>query len=378
MVSGCGNKPGFLGTGQGRKAPRIRMSCYATSTVGTTYADPATLGQHSYKSSKGEGNGIIYTCRGGHIDIAHLRKGADWTAFLAERTLQQLKAGRNKFSFKLYEPSKYYVKVQYPDHWKYLPEEQKKKIAREVAIGLGQYFSFVACTWHEIVTWFGYRPFVLYPEFASSFSWEDNYPNLLGTHIAAEALQNTELEYDQAVTRGLTRVLEDLDPQSKKTAFKAAEKMRGKWFSGDFLFLISLKGRNLDIGLDDGHITPWLVPRLEECPGAVPKDSPVPTLDFLDDHGFSVKLEIEPREVEKNKILRAAYPNTRNRAKRIEPAVHFRPIMEHIERDAEKKFGRVGPGHSNSNKYPQYDKEETCDKTTMGDSVAVSKAGSRK
>jgi hypothetical protein len=82
--------------------------------------------------------------------------------------------------------------------------------------------------------------------------------------------------------------------------------------------------------------------------------------------------------VEKNKILRAAYPNTRRRGKRIEPAVHFRPIMEHIERDAEKKFGRVGPSHSNSNTYPQSDKEKTDDKTTMGDSVAVSKAGNSK
>lgn len=364
MVGGCGNKPGFLGAGRGRKAPRIRMSCYATSTVGTTYADPLRLGNHSYKSGKGEENGIIYTCRGGHIDIAHLRKGADWTAYLAERTLQQLRAEKTKFSFKLYEPSRYSVEVEYPEHWSSLPEEQKRKIAREVSIGLGQYFSFVACTWHEIVTWFGYRPFVLYPEFASSFSWEDNYSNLLGTHIAAEALRDTENEYDHAVTQGLIRVLEELEALPKETAVEAAEKMRGKWFSGDFLFLISLKGRNLDIGLDDGYITPWLVPGLDRCPAAVPKDSAVPTLHFLRDYGFSVKLEIEPKEVEKNKILRAAYPNTRKRPKRIEPAVHFRPIMEYIERDAEKKFGRVGPGHSKSNMSPRNDRRKEFDNET--------------
>ena len=115
ILSGCGNKPGFRGVGKGRKTPRIRMSCYATSTVGTTYADYQRLGEHSYKSGKGEQNGMIYTCKGGHIDIAHLHKGADWTAFLAERTLQQLMANKTTFSFKLYEPSKYFVQVEYPE-----------------------------------------------------------------------------------------------------------------------------------------------------------------------------------------------------------------------------------------------------------------------
>lgn len=378
VLSGCGNKPGFHGVGHGRKAPRIRMSCYATSTVGTTYANPRRLGQHSYKSSKGEENGIMYTCRGGHIDIAHLRKGADWTVFLAERTLDQLKANKTKFSFKLYEPSKYFVHVEYPENWRSLPDEERQQIAREISIRLGQYFSFIGCTWHEIVTWFGYRPFVLYPEFASAFSWEDCYSNLLGVNIAAEALRDTQHEYDEAVTQALIRELDSQGPQPKKTAVRAAEKMRGKWFTGDFLFLINLKGRNLDIGLDDGHITPWLVPSLDECPGAKPKDSPVPNLDFLADYGFSVKLEIEPREVEKAKILKAAYPNTKKRSKRIEPAVHFRAIMNQIEREAEKKFGRVGPGYSNPATGPQPNIRQADDNENMGDSAVVSKAGHKK
>jgi hypothetical protein len=378
VLSGCGNKPGFRGVGERRKAPRIRMSCYASSTVGTTYANPQRLGEHSYKSGKAEENGIIYTCRGGHIDIAHLRKGADWTAFLAERTLEQLEANKTKFSFKLYEPSKYFVHINYPEHWRSLPDEERRQIAHELSIRLGQYFSFIGCTWHEIVTWFGYRPFVLYPEFASSFSWEDGYSNLLGTHIAVEALRDTEHEYDEAMTLALIRELDSQGVQPKNTAVKAAEKMRGKWFSGDFLFLISIKGRNLDIGLDDGYITPWLVPSLDECPGAEPKDCPAPNLDFLADYGFSVKLEIEPREVEKDKILKAAYPNTKKRSKRIEPAVHFQAIMDQIEREAEKKFGRVGPGQSNSTTEPQPNAREANDNANTGDSAAVSKAGNKK
>jgi len=339
LLGACGHKPNFLGYGQGKKPPRIRMSCYATSTIGTTYANPQRLGIHSYYGGKSEKNGILYACKAGHIDLGHLRKGADWTAFFAERTLEQLRAHKAKFSFKLYEPSKYFVQVKYPENWRALPEDEREEIAREVSIRLGQYFSFIGCTWHEILTWFGYRSFVLYPEFPSSFSWEDTYSNLLGTHIAATALRDTKREYDEAMTVALFRELESLGPQPRKVGIRAAERMRGKWFSGDFLFLINIKGRNLDIGLDDGFVTPWLVPSLDECRGAQPKDYPTPNLDFLADYGFSVKLEIEPREAEKGKILKIVYPDSRKRGKRIEPAVDFAAIMDYIERDAEEKFG---------------------------------------
>ena len=202
LVGSCGHKPGFRGSGKtGRKPPRIRLSCYATSTVGTTFTDPHRLGMHSYKSAKSEKNGIIYACKGGHIDLGHLRKGADWTVYLAEQTLEQLKRKKTKFSFKFYEPSKYFVELTYPENWKALAEDQRDEISRDISIRLGQYFAFIGCTWHEILTWFGYRPFALYPEFPSSFSWEDTYSNLMGTHGAATALRDTEREFDEARVR---------------------------------------------------------------------------------------------------------------------------------------------------------------------------------
>jgi len=377
VLGACGHKPDFLGPGETRNPPRIRLSCYASSTIGTTFSDPEHLGIHSYRGSKSERNGIVYTCQGGHIDIGHLRKGADWTAFLAERTFDQLDRDRTKFSFKLYEPSKYFVHVTYPDNWRTLPEQERDRIAREVSIKLGQYFSFIGCTWHEILTWFGYRPFALYPEFPSSFSWEDTYSNLLGTHIAAAALQDTEHEFDEAMTLALSRELEALDAQPRKTAIRASEKMRGKWFSGDILFLINIKGRNLDIGLGDGLVTPWIVPSLDECPGAQPKDYPAPNLDCLGEYGFSARLEIEPKETEKRKILKIVYPDSKKRGKRIEPAVDFAAIMGYIEQDAEEKFGRdVGPTASDCRIESQPNMSGRNANT--GDSAVVSKAGRKR
>ncbi|MEL6865514.1 MAG: DUF4056 domain-containing protein, partial [Bacteroidota bacterium] len=41
------------------------------------------IGPHQYLGSREEQNGIIYTTRGGFIDLGHLRDQADWTAYLS-------------------------------------------------------------------------------------------------------------------------------------------------------------------------------------------------------------------------------------------------------------------------------------------------------
>ena len=69
-------------------------------------------------SGPSEKNGQVYTCKAGHIDLAHLRKSADWTAVLAKKTFKCLMKDKRKFSFELREPSTYYVTLTYPDNWK--------------------------------------------------------------------------------------------------------------------------------------------------------------------------------------------------------------------------------------------------------------------
>jgi len=336
----CSYQPNFLAFRDAKSPPRIRMSCYASSTVGTTFADPEHLGLHGYSYGGSEKTGIVYTCKAGHIDIAHLRKAADWTAFLAEKTLEQLRKNRTAFSFKLYEPSRYFVKISYPQKWKDLSYAEKEIISRHLSIRLGQYFAYVGCTWHEILTWFGYRSIGFYPEFPSAFSWEDSFSNLLGTHIASMALRDAGHEYDESMTIALYRELKKLDVQPRRTAIRAAEDVKGLWYSGDFLFLVEMKGRNFDIGLDDGYVTPLIVPSASECEGIVAQPYPVPNLDLLSKYGFSVKLEIEPREWEKDKILKVVYPGSKKIEKRLEPAIHFARIMDYIKEDAAKRYGR--------------------------------------
>ncbi len=306
--------------------PRVRLGSYATSTPGTKFIDINSLGRHSYYNFLFENNGIVYTCRGGHIDIAHVRIGADNVRYLYYKTRRNFIRTRPEFTFKLnVEPSTYFVKLEYPPGWEDLTRKERRQIADELALELSQYFTFTMTTWHEVLTWFGYKCMGFLPEQPSAFSWEDIYSNLIGIRIGAQAIRDEEHSYNEAVTVAIKRELEDLQAQPRHTAWRAAEKMRGKWFDG--LLLIDMRERNFDIGLDDGFVTPTLVPGV--CEGAEPQSYPVPTLDKFHEYGFTMVLEVEPREFEKDKILKIIYPKGGHR--RIRPTEHIPVVIDYIK-----------------------------------------------
>lgn len=307
--------------------PKYRRGSYPSSTLGTSFLDMEDIGRHAESFS--EKNGIVYTCKAGHIDLVHVRQNADWTAYLAAKTFQTIMDNGSGFSFRSTEPSLYIVGVGYPENWNDLSLEEKKRIAREVSIKTGGYLTFSAGVWHEMLTWFGYKRSGFYSELPSAFSWEDMFSNLLGTHIGTMALEDHELSFRQAVTLNLERELKKLQIQPGSMARQASEQVRGIWFSGHTPFFFKMMGRNFDTGIDDGFITPWVVPGICECQDV--ESYPVPVLDFSE-YGFSIKFEIEPREWEKDKILDVVYGNSKERPKRIQPAIHFAPIMEHIKK----------------------------------------------
>jgi len=340
LIAGCGYQPNLYDEhGIGR--PRPRVGRYATATIGgATFTEIEDLGLHKYYSAGNlEGNGIIYTCQAGHIDLAHVRKSADWTAYIAERTYALMQKGQTHLRLLLSDPVHYSMTINYPCDWDERPLEERDRLAREASIALGQYVSFLGSTWHEIITWFGYRNVPLYPEFPSSFSWEDSFSDLLGTHLGSRALRDTEHSFDESMTLILDAELEKLGAQPKTIAAQASRQVEGQWYSSGFLFLVDMKKRHFDIGLDDGAITPWIVPDLDACPQAKAQSYAVPTLEPVFDLGFYVKVEIEPGGLERDRLLRAAYPEIETPPRKIVPAVHFHPIMAHIKTEAGEKYG---------------------------------------
>jgi len=324
---------------QFKQPPQRRIGSYAGSILATSFLDAHRLGFHSYGFNPFEKNGIVYTCKAGHIDTYHVREFADWTAYLAAKSFRHLANNDRKFSFRLKEGDRCFVRLTYPDSWKYLSPQEKEQVAHDISIELGRYFSYTAATWHEILTWFGYRCTGILPEFPSAFSWEDNFSNLLGTYVGAAALRDTERTYNEAVAAALESQLLMLGARSPDVGRRAAKAVKGSWYRGALPFIVDMRRRHFDTGLDDGFVTPWIVPSIRECKGVEAQPYPTPRPDFLCRYGFWMRLEIEPRTWEGKKIRRIAHRDRREPPKRIEPMKHFPLIVDHIRKEARARYG---------------------------------------
>ena len=191
----------ILANGCASEAPRTRLGTLPTPPPGPRFYEPDGLGEHSYHYNPFENNGIVYACKAGHIDITHVRCGADLTKYLTNKTFKALMKKDEGFTFSVsLEPSRHKVKFNYPAYWDSLSHEKKEKIAEIISFEVGPYLSFNATLWHEILTWFGVHFIGFEQEFNSAFSWEDIYSNLLGTKLGVEALKDTKHKYNRAMT----------------------------------------------------------------------------------------------------------------------------------------------------------------------------------
>ena len=306
--------------------PRARMGYLPTATSGIRFPHPDKLGTHGYGFNLSEVGGIVYTCKGGHIDLDHVRGNADDTRYLVKLIRGTLSKKSKGFSFKLTgERSRHLVSFDYPANWDNLPD--KTAVIDDIAFSTAPYLAFNATTWHEIQTWFGVHFALIEPEFNSAFSWEDIYSNLLGTIIGAEAVQDTKRKYNEAVTFAIYRHLQKLDVQPKAAAIAASDKMRGQWYTGNFV--PDMRMRNFDIGLD-GYVTPTLVPGIGEC-NDVPLELPVPTTDTLKRYGISMTHQIKPNVLVQGKMFKVAG------SKKIYPEIHFPIMIDYMKQQAIKK-----------------------------------------
>jgi hypothetical protein len=308
--TGCGfNMPG----------PGGRIGCTPVKTALTSY-----IGQDASRQERG----IAYTCKAGHIDMAHTRKYAEWSQEYAKIVLKNLENGHTQFSFKGTEPARYDVKISYPKNWSSLNEESKKEIINNIAIELGPYFAFQTSIMHETLTWFGWKSTFIVPEFSSAFSWEDRFSDTFGCYLAGLAMRNKEHNFPDAIDILLNKEFERLGVQSKDTCINAVKSVEGKWYSQTGLDG-KMMMRNFDIGERDNQVNPCMIP-VKECFGAEPWAVPIPQLRYAQEQGFNVEIEIEPfakKEVFK-KILGK---------ETINPKEDYSRIMQEIKKEAKEK-----------------------------------------
>ena len=306
--------------------PRPRMGYLATGTIGIAFPSPDKLGNHSYGFNPFEQGGIVYTCKAGHIDIDHIRGNADNVRYLIKKNRKVLTKQSKGYTFSLAgDPAKHVIRFTYPQGWENDPNQAQK--IEDIAFCVAPYVSYQVTLWHEIETWFGVHFVGFEQEFNSAFSWEDTYSNLVGTQLGAEAVRDTEHDYNQAMTMALNRRLKELDVQPRETTVLASRKVRGEWFTGNFT--PDVKMRNFDIGLD-GFVTPTQVPDIEGC-DCEAVSLPVPTLDVLKKHGLTMTYQVKPFVFEQGKMYKAAG------SKKLYPEVHFPIMLEYIKKDAVKR-----------------------------------------
>lgn len=220
------------------------------------------IGTHHYLGDSEEQNGIIYTRRGGFIDMGHLRDQCDWMAYL----YIQLEESRKKGSLDLeigHEGGEKNLRVRIPS---FLSNSDLLNLAGKIAYDLS--------VWHEIATWFGASTIPLIPERYSSFSVEDAFSNLLGVTIGYKAIQSN-LPYEEAVTQIIDETLKSMNVvTSEAETLLAMEEVRNVWWTSEKRLPSGkvLLQRQLNVY---PCLSPWLVPGWA-TPNQLPLELTVP------------------------------------------------------------------------------------------------------
>ena len=205
------------------------------------------LGEHHYMGSKSEGNGTIYTNKGGFIDIGHLRDQIDWTRYLYTKILHSKGKGDVIMSLGN-EGGRKNLYLNIPLQ---LDNNDCILLAGKIAYDLS--------LWHELSTWFGVSTIPMMSEKYSSFSVEDVYSNLLGIHIGMKTLRS-KLSFNQAATETIISTLDSLDVvKTAKETYDAYDVVHNKWFTNEKRLPktdVVLK-RDTDV-LTSSH--PWIIP----------------------------------------------------------------------------------------------------------------------
>jgi len=203
-----------------------------------------------------ENTGMIYTCRGGIIDVSHIREEVDWMAFfiakidrhLGEDIVVELPregAGRR---FRLAA----------------VPEEFIARHDRKaLVVALARWTAYQVSVWHEIAQWYGFAMWDVIPETNSGFSPDDPYANVVGIRLFDdldyEEVLQSEASFGLAMEKAIYATIEDLGPLDRQGSVAAMEATDGLWWDST----VPIPHREVVIRRErdiDADHEPWLIP----------------------------------------------------------------------------------------------------------------------
>ncbi|HAS8597411.1 TPA: DUF4056 domain-containing protein [Vibrio vulnificus] len=201
--------------------------------------DADKIGQHRYNDGSqsvsgnllglgDESNGLIFTQHAGFIDTAHVRDTADYTFYLYQENLTHL---GQEYQVEL----KQELRVR-QIHWQ--PQFQAESLSQAEKVqrsaDAAAFIAFQLAQWHEIAQWFGLMSVGGFDEFASAFSPEDLYSNMLGAQLAKQVILAAptldKKTFSKNVDHVLQQRLSELKAQSKKITQQKIEALDGLWW----------------------------------------------------------------------------------------------------------------------------------------------------
>lgn len=310
--------------------PRSRVGALPFPGLFTLYstADPQDLGQHGSGGLFGGGGadrGIIYTMEAGFVDIAHIRDTVDWTRYSARHVRDAIARGEQTLALRMKNLTWFHLTFHYPSDWDELSGSERQALVDELAIPIGQELAYLMMTWHEVLTWYGYRGTFFFDESGSAFTYDDILSHLVGITVAGEAMRRAGVEegeaFDLAVTEVLDEAMRELGALPPEETNRAVAAVKGAWWNGG-----KPLQRQFDVGLDSGTLRPWLVPEVSR--GIVPREFEIPRLGRVRGRDFArfYDVEIDSR-ASVTETIRLALPD---RPTRFQPGRHLLAVIDRI------------------------------------------------
>jgi len=271
--------------------------------VGPHTYDSGAMTRSSQAGTSGfrhrEGNGLLYTCRGGFIDTAHLREPVDWIAFFLPQLDRHLEKGM------VVE-----LPVEGADRriiFEPISEELIRRNGRdEIIIAISQWIAYELSIWHEIVQWYGVSMLQAFNETASGFSLEDAYSNAVGLRmmdgIDFRKHLVSEVAYNRFIDELLVEGIKAFDPVPQEVGDTALTLLDKIWWDSNVRLpnLEVVRRRYLDIGME---LSPWLFPdkfatpefraQLKEACGSNPEPLTIQIPDSLEGFAFKDYVTLE-------------------------------------------------------------------------------------
>ncbi|WP_323857294.1 DUF4056 domain-containing protein [Xenorhabdus doucetiae] len=196
------------------------------------------LGEHHYNDSvigssaallgiSKEKVGLLYTRKGGFIDIAHVRDTADYTLYLFSQIYAHL--GQE------WELTLNNELAARKIHFFAFPPPQAPAERYTLSAYLAAKLAFQLAVWHEIAQWYGYQSVPGFSEGISAFSPEDLYSNLLGARLTLtlilEGHAASVAQFSAAMGKILPMALHELGDYPRSGTKAMFDSVDGVWWN---------------------------------------------------------------------------------------------------------------------------------------------------